>query len=69
MALNQNPTGSDNKNELTVEQGVAKEEVKADIIENGENQSFSSGSQEYYFARKIVVELAVERFDIVLEVV
>ena len=37
MALNQNPTGSDNKNELTVEQGVAKEEVKADIIENGED--------------------------------
>ena len=37
MALNQNSTGSDNKNELTVEQCVAKEEVKADIIENGED--------------------------------
>ena len=37
MALNQNPTGSDVKNELTVEQGVAEEEVKEDIIENGED--------------------------------
>ena len=37
MALNQNQTGSDVKNELTVEQGVAEEEVKEDIIENGED--------------------------------